>query len=91
MKAVGGAPVSWDINGKLDYMDGLYWGGFSYRHGDALNLIVGTAINYKYEIAYSYDITTSAMRTYSNGSHELMIGARFYNKKRKEKTAPSIE
>ena len=76
MKKVVGAPMSWDINGKLDYLDGQYWAGISYRHGDALNLLIGTAINYRYEIAYSYDMTVNAIREYSNGSHEIMIGYR---------------
>lgn len=82
VKKVGAAPYSVDINGSLEYKDGLLWGGVSYRHADAINLLLGTVIAHQYEVAYSFDITTSGLRKGAidgktfYGTHEIMIGYR---------------
>jgi type IX secretion system PorP/SprF family membrane protein len=49
------------------------WGGVSYRTGDALIGIVGLELFNGIRLGYSYDFTTSDMRTNSTGSHEFMI------------------
>jgi len=77
VKAVSGAPVSWDLNARIDYQD-TYYGGVSYRHQDAISLLAGLVLGKKknIELAYSYDITVSNIAAYSNGSHEVTIGYR---------------
>jgi len=35
VKTVAGAPLSWDLNTRIDYQD-TYYGGLSYRHQDAI-------------------------------------------------------
>jgi type IX secretion system PorP/SprF family membrane protein len=77
IKKVAGAPLSLDINTRIDY-DEKYFGGVSVRFGDAVNVLLGTLINDRYEIAYSYDYTTSALRSFSRGSHEIILGLRLY-------------
>ncbi len=61
-----------DINNKIKYMN-LFWVGASYRHKDAVVALAGVNINDMVEIGYSYDATTSKLRTYSSGTHELML------------------
>ena len=91
LKGVYGAPLSVDLNMKIEYERGKYWGGISYRHADALNVMLGMVYNYHYEIAYSYDFTTSAIRKYSNGSHEVVLGYRigFVSRSRNAETHQS--
>ncbi len=84
LKGVNGAPLSFDLNGKIEYDRGKYWGGVSYRHGDAINVMLGLVHNYKYEFAYSYDVTTNVLHKYSSGTHEIIIGYRILPKWREQ-------
>ncbi len=61
-----------DINCNLLY-DNRFWGGLSYRFTDAIVAMVG-ANSGNFKFGYSYDITTSAIRGYSSGTHEIMLG-----------------
>ena len=64
--------TQYDISTLLKY-NNQFWGGLSYRPGDAIAVLIG--MNWKnLHFGYSYDITTSAINKYSSGSHELMIG-----------------
>lgn len=88
-KKVAGAPFSVDVNARIDYHD-LFFGGLSYRHGDAVTLMAGALIElqekskhfrkgkhrYGIEVFYSYDYTLSEIKTYSKGSHEITLGFR---------------
>ncbi len=76
LRMVSGAPASYDINILADFHHFIY-GGVSYRHRDAIIGIVGFLINNHYNLSYSYDFTTSSVRQYSSGSHEIMLGVRF--------------
>lgn len=65
-----------DFNALL-YWDNMFWIGASYRLQDAIAPMLGVKKKFgKYigKIGYSYDITTSTLKNFSNGSHELMIG-----------------
>ncbi len=76
VKFVRPAPVSVDLNCKLSYKKGMYWAGFSYRSLDSFTLIMGTTIKYRLGISYSFDLTTSELRRYNAGSHEIVISYR---------------
>lgn len=69
------APLSFDINNMFVLYDvvGL---GFSYRLNDSLIGLFELQINENFHVGYAYDITTSDIRLYSNGSHEIMINYR---------------
>ncbi len=69
------APLSFDINNTIILYDvvGL---GLSYRNGDSVVGLFELQINDNFHVGYAYDITTSAIRMYSNGSHEIMINYR---------------
>ena len=84
MKGAEGSPSAFDLNCRVDYKD-EYFGGFSYRFGsytkgvqsESIVAMLGAVLNYTIEVAYSYDITLSDIRNYSNGSHEIIVGYRF--------------
>lgn len=69
------APISFDLNTIFVLYDvvGL---GVSYRLNDAIVTLFELQINENFHVGYAYDITTSALNQYSNGSHELMINYR---------------
>lgn len=77
LKFTPSAPLSVDINNKITY-NKSYWAGLSYRHLDALSIAVGAVITDNYEVAYSYDFTTSDVRTYGGAAatHEITLGYR---------------
>jgi hypothetical protein len=54
--------------------------GASYRSGDAIVGIFEYQVDRKLRIGYSYDYTLSELKSYSSGSHEIMLGYDFgYN------------
>jgi type IX secretion system PorP/SprF family membrane protein len=70
--------VSWqtDLNLNARYKK-RYWAGCSYRYQDAIVLMAGMELKSGLRLGYSYDITTSPLAKYSNGSHEVMVGYSF--------------
>lgn len=73
------APVKVDIGARLIYKSEL-WGGLVYRHKDAISVLLGYMYKNYLTIGYSYDITTTQIRKYSSGTHEIMLGLRFSRK-----------
>ena len=62
----------------------------SYRLGDSFVSLFELQINENFHVGYAYDITTSDIATYSNGSHEIMINYRIkINKIHKGLECPS--
>ena len=59
----------------------MFWIGGSFRTEDAVAAMIGVDQKTWYA-AYSYDITTSALRAVSSGSHEITVGYRFGNGKK---------
>ena len=53
------------------------WVGITYRTSDAISIMAGYTYKENISFGYSYDVTTSNLKKYSNGTHELMIGLRF--------------
>ena len=51
-----------------------FWGGVSYRAGDAVTGIIGFELFNGVRVGYSYDFNTSAIGNYSKGSHEFTLG-----------------
>jgi type IX secretion system PorP/SprF family membrane protein len=51
-----------------------FWGGVSYRAGDAIVALVGLELFNGVRVTYSYDFVTSQIAKYSDGTHELSIG-----------------
>ena len=65
------SPLQFDANVRLIYEHRM-WAGVSYRYADAMAILVGFEKGW-FGIGYSYDINTSALRSYNSGSHELVL------------------
>ena len=79
VKFISPLPVTYDINMKLAFRE-RFWIGAAYRNGDAVAGMFGLNISSLINISYSYDYTTSALRTVSNGTHEIVIGIMLNNR-----------
>jgi type IX secretion system PorP/SprF family membrane protein len=75
IKVQDDAPLTFDLNAFLVFYDAVGL-GCSYRFGDSVIPMFELQLNTNFHVAYAYDITTSALNQYSNGSHEIMINYR---------------
>ncbi len=66
------ASTQFDGNIRVIYQK-MFWGGVTYRLTDAIAPIIGFQKS-GFKVGYSYDVTTSDIKNYSSGSHEIMIG-----------------
>jgi len=79
IKVIAPTPPTFDINAKFSFQDKFWFGG-SYRKGDSFGVLAGINISSFINVGYSYDITTSALNTVSNGTHEIVIGLLLNNR-----------
>lgn len=70
-KFMSKAPLSWDLNLRAEYGK-FVWAGVSYRHKDAVVGLLGMQVE-QFRLGYGYDFTTSNIRNYSGGTHELYV------------------
>lgn len=68
-----GSSLQFDLNTTVIYRE-RFWGGMSYRHQDAIVMLVGLSLN-ELRVGYSYDIPLSAIG--GMGSHEIMVNYSF--------------
>jgi len=66
------ASMQFDLNINAVYMEKLR-GGLSYRMNDAVAVLLGYNITDQLSFGYAYDVTTSQLRNFSSGSHEVML------------------
>lgn len=76
LKAVNGAPMELDLSCNL-LMREFIWAGLAYRTGDAMSLLLGAQLTKQLRLGYSYDWTTSELKDFNSGSHEIMLGYDF--------------
>ncbi len=76
VKYASPAPAKVDVGLRAIFKDQIWLGG-GYRHNDAFTALVGFMYKNYLMIGYSYDITTTNIKKYSTGTHELMLGLRF--------------
>lgn len=79
------APAQLDVNVSTMYRNMITL-GFSYRTGDAVTGILEYQANQRFRVGYAFDYTTSTIRNYSSGTHEIMIGYDFGKEVTKMKT-----
>jgi len=79
IKEINPTPLTFDINAKVSFQD-KFWLGGSYRRDDSFGVLAGLNISSFINIGYSYDITTSALNTVSNGTHEIVISLLLNNR-----------
>lgn len=70
------------INSIVKY-NKKFWGGVSYRIGEAITGMVGLELFNGIKFGYAYDYSTSRISKYNDGSHEFMLGYNFQLKKEK--------
>ena len=61
-----------DFNANLLWQN-KFWLGASYRLQDAIVILAGLELTPNLKVGYAYDLTTSDIKTYSSGTHEVMI------------------
>lgn len=76
LKYLPHAPVQADVNLGVLFKD-TFWIGTSFRTGDASVVLVEYQSNSYFRVGYAYDITFSALRHHSAGSHEVVVGIDF--------------
>lgn len=67
-----GAVTQFDVNADLLYKQKLR-GGFAYRSGDAMSVLLGYYITPQWHLGYSYDYTLTDISNVSSGTHELVL------------------
>ncbi len=75
VKYVYPAPIKIDASLKVIYKE-MLWAGGSWRNNDAWVAMIGYEWNETLSLGYSFDFTTSNLKNYSNGTHEIVIGFR---------------
>lgn len=78
-KYVMNSPLQFDLNARVKFRN-MAWAGLSFRRQDAVAMLLGVVLNGRYEIGYSYDLTTSKLKQASWGSHEIIVGINFSKK-----------
>ncbi|MCE5345205.1 MAG: type IX secretion system membrane protein PorP/SprF [Bacteroidales bacterium] len=68
--------ILFDINTYFNYID-RFWFGVSYRSTRSFAGLFQFQVNNQLKVAYTYDFDFSKLRTYSNGSHEIMLRYEF--------------
>ena len=67
-------PIQFEL-GTRSVFKNRYFAGFGFRYQDAFTVMAGVNKN-QFTLGYSYDLTTSKLRNYSTGSHEIMLAFR---------------
>lgn len=73
MKMTPAAPVQFDFNAHFLLGDRL-WLGASFRTDDAVVMMMQLQLFQWLRMGYAFDYVTSELNTYSNASHEFMLG-----------------
>lgn len=84
------APLKLDVNLRATYKK-MFWFGAGFRTHDAATAMVGYCYKNQLRIGYSFDFTTTDLRNYSSGTHELMLGFVFAKSKTGIQNNPSME
>ena len=74
------APFSVDLNASFIFLDRL-WVGVLYRVSNSFGGIVKFQFTPQFSIGYSYDMNTTELQNYNNGTHEIMLNYEFNFKK----------
>lgn len=72
IKKAGGSPIAMDLNAMVEW-NRVFGLGVGYRNGDALTVMMKVAFLEYFQLGYSYDLTTSKLRTASSNTHELIL------------------
>lgn len=73
------APLTMDASLKIAYQDKLWIGG-SFRNNDSFSALAGFSVGSFFNLSYSYDMSTNALKSVNNGSHEIVLGILLNNR-----------
>jgi type IX secretion system PorP/SprF family membrane protein len=79
IRFVDPAPVQFDISLRVCYRN-MIWVGSSFRNLDAWVMMAGYTYREALSIGYAYDFSTTNIKNYSSGSHEIFLSIRFNHK-----------
>jgi type IX secretion system PorP/SprF family membrane protein len=71
-QVVKGAPFLYDLSANI-LIGNRVWLGGMYRSGDAVSAMAQWIINDKLRIGYAHDFTTTDLRNFHTGVHEIML------------------
>lgn len=71
-KFVVGAPIIADISANFMFNDALRL-GLAYRWDDSVSGLIGLQLGPKIMVGYAYDATTTRLRNFNSGTHEIML------------------
>lgn len=89
VKFVKPVPVQYDLGARFIYKKKMWLGG-AYRNLDAVSAMVGYLYEDYLTFGYSYDFSTTNIRNYSTGTHEILIGVRFRKQATSDSSTPKI-
>ena len=85
IKMVSGAPIEFDLNTNV-WLKDILGLGISYRTGDAVLGMAEIQTSPNLRFGYAYDMPFSPLKTYTRGSHEIMIRYEWGSNKSKIKS-----
>ncbi|MBL4593390.1 MAG: type IX secretion system membrane protein PorP/SprF [Flavobacteriales bacterium] len=78
LKYVQGSPMQFDLNVRAVY-NKKYWIGASYRYDNAIVALIGLSYK-KFSFGYSYDYSSTDIKDYSSGGHEIFLSIKLFEK-----------
>ena len=79
LRYVSPSPIQAELGTKFEWKNAA-WAGFNYRTGDAASVLIGYTYKNNLSFGYSFDFTTSNLKNYSTGTHEILFRLLFNNK-----------
>ena len=89
VKYSANAPISTDLNASFLFNKKL-WLGAMYRLNESLGANMILHINEYLRVGYAYDFTLTVLRSYSSGSHEILLGFDLRNKRGSNSNLPKL-
>ena len=71
-KFVAGAPIIADLSANFMFHDSFRL-GVAYRWDDSVSGLIGLQLSPKLMLGYAYDFTTTRLRNFNSGTHEIML------------------
>jgi type IX secretion system PorP/SprF family membrane protein len=79
VKYMKGATLVAEANMRVKY-DEQFWVGGTYRHKDAVGIMVGAHLSNALNVTYVYETHSMGYARQSMGSHEIVLGMKFRNR-----------
>ena len=79
---LNGAPVTFDVTLNVILKEQI-WAGVMHRFGDSFGILLQYQFHNNFRVGYAFDLSTTEMGRYNNGTHEIMLGYDFMLSKNK--------